>query len=437
MGVSCLKPPENAGGPLNFTAHRAGKRVEYEPHKAGGKKRTKRRCRRWERQMKFRVKSIDVTNFKSLVDFHLDMNQFTCLIGLNGSGKSTVLQFVDFLAQLMRGDMKGWLEKRGWKSSDLRSKLISKMFIRFRVEFEDAEGQSAGHWAAVYSPQFNRCREEVICLNDDSVELDHGNICINGGEKQPVLQKFEGSILSTLEEKLLPSSICGLKSFFEGFESLELMTPERLRERTRAAAGSLGHGGRNLAAFIFEHGSKGRILLRNQLKQVYPQFSHFSTKSLRSGWKQLQVGETFDGKLLVTEARHLNDGMLRLIAVLAELASEHHFLLFDEIENGINPELVEFVTDALVKARQQVLVTTHSPMILNYLEDEVARKSVVYLYKNKQGHTRSVPFFSIPSLKEKLTVMGPGEAFVDTDLTKLGKEIARLQPTKKSAPEAR
>ena len=119
--------------------------------------------------------------------------------------------------------------------------------------------------------------------------------------------------------------------------------------------------------------------------------------------------------------------MLRLIAILAEIQDQrHHFLLFDEIENGINPELVEFVLDALVSAPQQVMVTTHSPVILNYLDDEVARAGVIYLYKTDEGHTRSIPFFSIPSLAEKLKFMGPGEAFVDTNLTALADEIAQV-----------
>ncbi len=129
---------------------------------------------------------------------------------------------------------------------------------------------------------------------------------------------------------------------------------------------------------------------------------------------------------MTTEARHINDGMLRLMAIFAELETENQFLLFDEIENGINPELVEFVIDKLVQARQQVLVTTHSPMILNYLDDETAKAGVIYLYKTPQGCTKSVPFFSIPSLAEKLTVMGPGEAFVDTNLTQLSNEIAEM-----------
>ena len=58
------------------------------------------------------IKMIEVNNFKSLVDFKLRLAKFSCLIGLNGVGKSTVLQFVDFLSQLVRGEMKEWLAEK-------------------------------------------------------------------------------------------------------------------------------------------------------------------------------------------------------------------------------------------------------------------------------------------------------------------------------------
>jgi predicted ATPase len=114
------------------------------------------------------------------------------------------------------------------------------------------------------------------------------------------------------------------------------------------------------------------------------------------------------------------------MAILTQLESDNDFLLFDEIENGINPEVIEYLIDHLVNARHQVLVTTHSPMILNYLEDKIARQGVIYLYKNSQGMTRSIKLFDIPSMAKKLQFMGPGEAFVDTDLTRLYQEVESL-----------
>lgn len=169
--------------------------------------------------------------------------------------------------------------------------------------------------------------------------------------------------------------------------------------------------------------SKQRALVE-QLIDCYPRLKQIETRSLRRGWKELSIVERFGERSLTTEATHINDGLLRLMAILAETLTSASFLLFDEIENGINPELVEFLLDSLLKAPQQVLVTTHSPMILNWLDDEVARAGVQYLYRDDAGRTRSVPFFSIPSLNAKLAVMGPGEAFVDTELSRLPEEIA-------------
>jgi hypothetical protein len=226
---------------------------------------------------------------------------------------------------------------------------------------------------------------------------------------------------------MLPPPLADFKNYFtNNIRSLELLSPDYLRQRTRESAGSLGLGGQRLSAFLHEIGPPGRRKLTHELRKAYKQLNALEAKSLPYGWKKLEIQEIYDLRKLVTEARHINDGMLRLIAVLAELQSEHQFILFDEIENGINPELVEFVLDSLISAQQQVLVTTHSPLILNYLTDEVAKDGVMYLYRTRGGSTKAVPFFSIPSLAKKLTVMGPGEAFVDTNLTLLRDEIERM-----------
>jgi len=383
-----------------------------------------------------RISRLEVQNFKSLVDFEMDLPKFSCLIGLNGAGKSTVLQFIDFLSQLVRGDMEGWLAERKWKSGDLRSKLTKKLNIEFCIRFCDEKGRPAGRWEAVYSPSKHRCTRERIDMLDFVIETTADEINVFAVRaSQPKSWKnwksamtfdYEGSILSALKEDRLPASVLGCKRMFQAVEALDSLTPERLRQRTREAGGSLGHGGRNLSAFLFELGPAGRKQLASKLKKAYQRLGHIYAKSLRSGWKQLLASEVYGDVKMWTEATHLNDGLLRMIAILAELQSENRFLLFDEIENGINPELVEFVINMLVEARQQVLVTTHSPMILNYLEDDVAQKGVIYLYKTAQGHTESIPFFSIPSLRKKLEVMGPGEAFVDTNLTELADEIAGM-----------
>ncbi len=389
-----------------------------------------------------RINRLEVENFKSLVNFEMNLPKFSCLIGLNGAGKSTVLQFIDFLSQLVRGDIKSWLAERKWKPADLKSKLTKKVNIEFCVRFCNEDGEPAGRWEAVYNPTKNHCTKERIDLLDFVLTTTSGEIEVFCTKPSPpqgwkdwksqITFSYEGSILSSLKEDLLPQSILECKKQLAEIKSLDLLAPEHLRQRTRESSGTLGLGGQNLASFLHEMNESKRLKLLSMLKKAYPRLQGLAAKSLRSGWKQLEISESYQEPdssflpVMTTEARHVNDGMLRMIAILAELQSENRFLLFDEIENGINPELVEFVISMLVDAKQQVLVTTHSPMILNYLEDDVARKGVIYLYKTAKGVTQTIPFFSIPSLAKKLDMMGPGEAFVDTNLNKLADEIASM-----------
>ncbi len=381
-----------------------------------------------------RIQTITAGYFKSLVDFRLDLAKFTCLIGLNGAGKSTVLQFIDFLARQVRGDLRGWLEERHWKPRDLRSRLTPRLNIVFRVSFVSQTGEDQGSWRGTFNTSHLHCTSERIETPGASLDVQNGHLRIharadrgpNGRDavSEPITFSYEGSVLSQLRTKALPPSLVAFKDYVASVKSLDLLSPEYLRRRTRESDGSIGLGGQRLSAFLHELGHEGRNRLWKRLRKVYPHLKGLETRPLRSGWKQLEIRESFSGIKLITEARHINDGLLRLLAILAELENDRHrFLLFDEIENGMNPELVEFVIDALTSCAQQVMVTTHSPMILNYLEDDLARSGVMYLYKTEEGYTRAIPFFSIPSVGRKLTIMGPGEAFVDTNLTELAEEI--------------
>ncbi len=388
------------------------------------------------------IKSIKIDNFKSLVDFELDFAKFTCLVGLNGSGKSTVLQAMDFLSQLMQGDVDEWLRYRHWTSADINSKLTSKSNIDFEVVLDNPIFGDI-----VWIGSFNRaslcCTQESVKVGVVNVlKVENSNCQLRDFSEQmaktlniwkmlpittfPIVFEYQGSILSQLKDNQTNPLLQLLKSEILNVESLDLLSPELLRTRTKTAGGKLGLGGEKLAAFIHESGKDGKAKLQQHLAKVYTQLESIETRSLPSGFKELEIVERFGKQKIKSSARQMNDGLLRLMAILSQIESAKPFLLFDEIENGINPELIEFLIDRLVNATTQVLVTTHSPMILNYMEDEIAVAGIVYLYKNNQGITRSIKLFDIPSMAEKLKFMGPGEVFADTDLTNLYQEIDTL-----------
>lgn len=374
-----------------------------------------------------RISKIRCNNFKSLLDFEVTLSHFTCLVGMNGSGKSTLLQFVDFLSQLMNGDIKRWLRERKWKRKDLLAWGNSAGSISFVVEMSDDGGEPSGSWTGSFDTHKLRCDSEAFVFGETRFEVKNNQFTAsNTGRSYDLALEYEGSLLARIRDTFLPEPIAQFRDFFRGSLSLELLSPRLMRGRTKSAAHTIGRGGESLSAYLHDLSSEKRESIESHLRAAYPHFHALVTSSQRSGAKILEVEESFSGRIFRTEARQLNDGLLRILAFVANLESESPLLTFDEIENGINPELIGFLVDRLTGSRPQVIVTTHSPVILNYLTDAVAKESMVYLYKTPQGVTKAVPFFDIPSMTAKLKFMGPGEVFADTDLTKLADEITAM-----------
>lgn len=385
------------------------------------------------------LQRISVKNFKSLKDFDLDFAKFTCLVGLNGAGKSTVLQCLDFFAQQFKGEIQGWLKQRQWKASDLSSKLSRQKNISFEFVLQRLIGEKVRlieeevRWSGEFNWQQLRCTtEHVVWQNSTLLKVKDSRYDVGeGGE--PIRFKYEGSILSQLKASELPPNLLEFKSFFTQLKTLEVLDPAILRQKTKAIAQEestqqgLELGGKYLASRWAAFSEPERQAIVQRLQRAYPHLANVEVTKSKTGLCQLSISEKFSPQSLKTEARHIADGVLRLIALFTQLSQSQSLLLLDEVENGINLELIELMMDSLVAAPSQVLVTTHNPVVLNYLEDEVAKAGMIYLYKTHDGATQAIRFFDIPSMGKKLTVMGPGEAYEDTRLTELEREIEQMQ----------
>lgn len=390
-----------------------------------------------------KLERLYISNFKSLKEFRLNFSKFTCLIGLNSSGKSTILQSIDFISQQMNGNISQWLKDRNWEGNELTYKLERKKSILGQITFLYKNNFCI--WTFNFNPTLKKCTYERIYLYDRYIENERiifqvenskytiiKDIDRNEKLEGDIIQDYEGSFLANLKSELLPEVVIEFREYLRNIYSLDLLAPQELRKRSRTGS-KLGLSGENLSAYLDTFNEEQKNALLEQLKKCYKNLDSFDIKKSKGGWARLELVEKFanNGKL-VNEGKYLNDGTLRLIAILSQLQSKQSFLLFDEIENGINSELIEFLLDTLIASNHQVMITTHSPMILNYIDDETAAKSVNYIYKTEEGFTKSIPFFSIPSMKEKLELMGAGEVYVDTNLSNLHEEIKLIEAQKEN-----
>lgn len=380
------------------------------------------------------IKSVYIDNFKSLVDFSLPpephhLAKFTCLIGLNGAGKSTLLQAFDFIGQLMTGKIDEWLVARDWKKTELTSKLLKKQLIQFRVTLEMPDAGEVV-WAGLFNTSLLRCTTEAVVTKDKIflIKLHEGQLSLPDRKSSSIDFAYQGSILSQLKlSEQNHATLIAVKTYMQSLKSLEMLSPHLMRKASRTAD-DVGRGGEKLSAFLSILNSDQKANILAKLKEFYPQLEQWDIKFLRSGWKKLSVREGYldsSRRSLETDARHINDGMLRILTLLAQTQTEHKLFLFDEIENGINPELIGKLVNTLCNIEQQVIVTTHSPMILNYLPDEVAKNSVILLYRDAKGATKATRFFDLPVAAKKLNAMGPGEVFVDTYLEDVVRDLGQ------------
>lgn len=377
------------------------------------------------------IQWVRIANFKSLASVTIPLGHLTCLVGMNGAGKSTVLQALDFVSQLMRGDVQGWLDQRGWVAADLNCKLIKERNITFDVSFTTSN-ETRLQWHGVFNRSELRCTQEILAWTNRSSRKmhtfnSHGKtFSLSGRQRQSIAFEYQGSILSVLKDSELPLELLEFRDALRNVRSLELLSPDKLRKSARTTEHDIGSGGEKLSAYLDTIKGERKTQLVALLQRFYPALVDYKITSQKSGWKKLSVFEQFGTQKLETDALHLNDGLLRILAVLTQADADRSLLLLDELENGINQEIVETLVDTLLQSPQQLLVTTHSPLLLNYLPDAVAKSAVQFLYKTPQGETRIRPFFDIPRMAAKLEAMGPGDAFVDTDLRLLAQECMEL-----------
>ncbi len=370
------------------------------------------------------ITRIKVRNFKSLEDFELSgLTNFTCLIGLNGAGKTTLLQFLDFVHSLLQGRVSDWFAKHKWSAADVITLGSAKRLIEFEIDIQ--EGSFLQTWAARFNIQEMRCtmetlsnqegnaRKQLLSFEDNKLKLNDNRFFL------PQNFKHEGSIFSFLEPMAdAPAELLLTKAF-------GVLDPAEIAQATqtkRIKHIEVESNGKGLVGFISALPPDKQMELFKKLQMFYPAAQGYKIRKQTFGWKNLLFNEL---EKVYFDASHLSYGTLRLLVFLSQFYSEDKCLIFDEIENGINQELIEKLLDTLRNFNgKQVMVTTHSALVLNYLSDEEARQSVVLLFKDKKGSTRATRFFELPEIAEKLRFLGPGEAMGDTDLVKLTNDLA-------------
>ncbi|QTA79654.1 AAA ATPase-like domain-containing protein [Desulfonema limicola] len=380
------------------------------------------------------IKQLYIDNFKALNNFTIKLKPLTVLIGENASGKTSVIQAINLMLNLVKIDLDNYIKSRNWSIGDMKSQLSGKKNITFIVTFEFKINDNKNYeieWEFIFNPVI---KDEKIYIRNEKItnittsELllevnSQGIMRYNEETKEkesiPPLN-LTASFIKNIDElkdiNKYPILAC-IKKFLIESDSFDLLLPDKLSQNSRGKVDTIGYNGQNLAAFIHGLGKDQQKKLEERLRKYLNFVSKINTKKEGKGWGwiKLSTTEVFLNNIINVKSYHLSEGTLRMIAIasLAEINKKSGIILLEEIENGINPNHVEILShdlqDISKLRNRQIILTTHNSVLLDYFPED----SIVFLWRNEDGTVNCGDMFAAKILKEQLEYMYPGEVWLN------------------------
>ncbi|MFN6539282.1 MAG: AAA family ATPase [Nostoc sp. EkiNYC01] len=371
------------------------------------------------------LKQLILENWKSFRYAELPLDPLTVLIGTNASGKSNVVEALEFLQRIAKGEnieaalagnktlpsIRGGVEWAALKPE-------TEFTLKFIVQGDD-ENTDYLYSIEIETQPFVRTEKEFIQIID--TQSENSNILsefliLDKDSFLPIrsaLNSIPGSGRATIKGRNEIRKIFNLKSDKDLSEKIRQITylvissldkifvlnpiPSTMRSYS-LISDTLESDASNIAGVL------AGLLPDERKNEVESTLSHY-LKYLPEGdiqkvWAE-KVGrfgtdamlycqeEWKPGHITEIDARSMSDGTLRFIAILTALLTrpEGSQLVIEEIDNGLHPSRAELLVRILreigSKRKIDILLTTHNPALLDALGPEIV-PFVVVAHRDKE-----------------------------------------------------
>jgi predicted ATPase len=329
------------------------------------------------------LKRLYVDNYRCFVNFQLEFQELTLLVGRNGAGKSSVLDVLFALRQLLSGMGKvtdpGIFPTRSltqWQDRDLQVfevavRMDGEADLTYRLEIEHEKKSRQARiitesLKAEQKPLFECIRGEVQLYRDDyslgaQYSADWSESAMARVAARPINQR-----LTRFLDFMRGVSICALE-------------PKQFQAETVSEEPLLQSDGGNLASW-YRHQIQERqdlaIEVVETLRKVLDDFQSILLESVGSEARVFIV--VFKGKNKSYKLRldELSDGQRTLIALysLVNFAGDQDVLFLDEPDNylslaEIQPWLMA-LSDTCGTRPRQAIICSHHPELIDYFGGE-------------------------------------------------------------------
>lgn len=381
-----------------------------------------------------RLTSIEINHFKSLCDIELqNLSPLTLLIGANGVGKSNLIDALRFLRDMVSEGLDHAVSKRSGIIT-IRQHSANKPYdISIKISFSD-ELENGKSWDGFYEITISSLSEGNYQIKRESakwleqaydIDEESGKVIDLGIIEQSFTRSVDGtlSLNNNKRKTQLPKDQPALGSrggmwgkiaspitdFVSHFRFSSIF-PNTLREPSRPDTDKiLKESGENWASIIkaLKKTSAGKQSLervREMMQVVMPALQDVSVRTAGAYLvPQFRVKDNNKASAHDFDPVQISDGTLRIFGILLALYQNPPppFIALEEPEQTVHPAVLSMLSEAFreVSERTQLLITSHSPYLVDFFEAEEIR-----IVSMQNGKTRISPIkqSQVESVKENL-----------------------------------
>ncbi|MBS0202275.1 MAG: AAA family ATPase [Planctomycetes bacterium] len=419
-----------------------------------------------------RLRSFTLQNFRSYREATLSFGTLTFLVGANASGKSNLIEGLQMLSWLARGQ----------RLDDVfRAVQEAEMSIRGQPTHLARDGESSFSFACSIRLRDWKHLSVTIKSNESGLRIfdervtDTAEIAplyevkkrpngaghdlhvaynnfSKGGKKPQIACTDQQAVFTQL---LTPARFSGshkkaqteipkiCKCFMSSLQQILFLdpAPSRMRHPSFVDDKKLRGDGSNLSSVLcsLADNPEGKATVLSFVKDL-PEQQIRDIRFLRGPRSEVlvQLEETFGSIHRLRDASLLSDGTLRVLAVVAALLSapEYSTVVMEEIDNGIHPSRAQALLANIQKIAQKrnlaVLITSHNPALLDALP-ESAIPDVVFCYRNPQDGDSQLARLEELTNYPDLVARGPlGKLVTDGLLDRMVKQSQSRSEVRKS-----
>jgi len=378
-----------------------------------------------DKKFKMELKEIYIENFKSFKSCKVELEKFNVVVGKNMSGKTNLIEFFKLLRKIYGENT--YVENVGnpfiewWGYNNVVFMHNENLTIKFSLKFKDKANDKEKF--IVYEGEITGAHGNFKIIKD-AIDTGEYKIVKEGGKINIIQHDLSGTTNFILEGSFARPSrlirvvgeddvvykpiIRFMKEDFKRFifsefpESLfeevvpyfdkilnfikntiilkdinavEISAPLNLSKNV-----VLAENGKNLAnvlhTLMLQNGEipKG---IRTSLSYIFPDVSVF-------------VALTEDGRIFIKVRENdlellppsISTGFFKFLTLITAIELKPALIVIDEIENSLYAKAIEFLIDELKNSKSQVIITTHSPVVVDLVYPEIKDLIVV----KKENH---------------------------------------------------